>query len=103
MAPGPLAGAVAPADRTVVEAPGRHDASGGGREEDLVGIVKLVAVDAGRLRADPELGAIPILALSASVMSGDPDKAFEAGCDDFEFKPVDFPQLLGKIEKLLKS
>jgi CheY-like chemotaxis protein len=56
-----------------------------------------------RLKADPELGAIPILALSASVMSGDPDKAFEAGCDDFEFKPVDFPQLLGKIEKLLKS
>ena len=54
-----------------------------------------------RLKADPELGATPILALSASVMSGDPDKAFKAGCDEFEFKPVDFPQLLGKIQKLL--
>jgi len=56
-----------------------------------------------RLKADPDLKATPILALSASVMSGDPDKAFEAGCDDFEFKPVDFPRLLSKIEKLLKS
>jgi len=56
-----------------------------------------------RLKADPDLNATPILALSASVMSGDPDKALEAGCDDFEFKPVDFPRLLSKIEKLLES
>ena len=54
-----------------------------------------------RLKADPQLRSTPILALSASVMSGDPDKAYAAGCDDFEFKPVDFPRLLGKIDKLL--
>lgn len=54
-----------------------------------------------RLKADPDTADTPIVALSASVMSGDPDKAFAAGCDDFEFKPVDFPQLLDKIEKLL--
>ncbi len=55
-----------------------------------------------QLKADPELGATPVIALSASVMSGDPDRAFKAGCDAFEFKPVDFPQLLGKIAKLLE-
>ena len=54
-----------------------------------------------RLKADPLTSRIPVLALSASVMSGDPDKAIAAGCDDFEFKPVNFPRLVKKIEKLL--
>ena len=55
------------------------------------------------LKAAPATSSIPILALSASVMSGDPDKALAAGCDDFEYKPVDFPRLLDKIATLLNQ
>ncbi len=54
-----------------------------------------------RLKADPDTRAIPVLALSASVMPGDPDRALRAGCDEFELKPVNFPRLLNKIGSLL--
>ncbi|MGH9443747.1 MAG: response regulator [Thermoanaerobaculia bacterium] len=58
---------------------------------------------ARRLKADPRTKSIAIIALSAHAMSEHRDRAMEAGCDDFDTKPVDLARLLGKIETLLAS
>ena len=53
------------------------------------------------IKADPATQAIPVIALTAHAMAGDEQNALEAGCDDYDTKPVNFKRLLGKIENLL--
>lgn len=54
-----------------------------------------------RMKVDPALRHVPVIALTAHAMSGDRDKAIQAGCDDFDTKPVELPRLLAKIETWL--
>jgi two-component system cell cycle response regulator DivK len=54
-----------------------------------------------RVKADERTKHIPIIALTAHAMQGDEQKAREAGCDDYDTKPVELPRLLGKMEALL--
>ena len=54
-----------------------------------------------RLKADAATQHIPVIALTSHAMFGDREKALEAGCNDYDTKPVELPRLLGKIEALL--
>ena len=56
-----------------------------------------------RLKADGQTKQIPIIALTAHAMPEDERKAREAGCNDYDTKPIEFPRLIGKIEALLGS
>lgn len=58
---------------------------------------------ARRLKQMPETKDIPILALSAHTMPGDREKALDAGCDDYDAKPIVFERLLHKIDALVRG
>ena len=55
-----------------------------------------------QLKADEATRHIPVIALTAHAMATDEQKARDAGCDDFDTKPIELPRLLGKIEALLQ-
>jgi len=53
------------------------------------------------IKADKSTKHIPIIALTAHAMSGDKEKAIGSGCDDYDTKPINLPQLLEKMESFL--
>lgn len=78
-----------------------------GRPDVILMDMSLPVIDgweaARRIKASGDLRGIPIIALTAHAMDSDRDQAIEAGCDDYDTKPIDLPRLLEKVERLLSA
>lgn len=77
-----------------------------GEEPDLVLMDMSLPVLDGweatrQLKADPATRSIPVIALTAHAMSDDRQRALDAGCDEYDTKPVELNRLLRKMEELL--
>ncbi len=86
---------------------------GAGVEKAIAEIPNLILMDMSlpvldgweatrRVKANPQTRHIPVIALTAHAMTGDRAKAIEAGCDDYDTKPIDLARLVSKIEAQLE-